>query len=208
MKKILKNNKLTQNIKQATRVTPAPAILLDFIITNKVDTVQRHDVVPQAIADHGLISVEINIKKPEREPVKRTFRQLSGYAPETLSSILMRNAEQLNNIFTTDDVNEQVKIFTDTFIESLDECAPFVTRTIRRPYAHWMNDEILQAIQLKKITYKKKYKHDRVNAVLLTEYKAHKKRVLSIMIINNTNSSYDKEKLQDSAKVTQPPYGK
>ncbi len=60
----------------------------------------------------------------------------------------MRNAVQLNNIFTTDDVNIRVKIFTDTFIERLNECAPFITRTIRRPYAHWRNDEVLQATQL------------------------------------------------------------
>ena len=46
LSQIIKNNKLTQIIKQSTRVTPTSTTLLDVIITNKPDSVLTSDSLP------------------------------------------------------------------------------------------------------------------------------------------------------------------
>ncbi len=62
MANIIKNTKFVQLISKATGVTPNSPTLLDLIITNKADTIQSWDVVPQEIADHDLISITVDIR--------------------------------------------------------------------------------------------------------------------------------------------------
>lgn len=126
--KIIKGNKLTQIIDKATRITPTSSTLLDLAITNKPDTVCFCDVVPQEIADHDLISVMINISKPKRSPVIRTFRHLGDYTKEKLCFKLHQNKHNFNMILNTDDVNRQVDIFNANFINCLDKCAPLLLK--------------------------------------------------------------------------------
>ncbi len=76
--KIIKN-KLTQIIDKPTRTTSASAMLLDLIITNKPDVILSQDVVPQVIADHDLVSVALNVRKPRKLPVIKTFCNLKNY---------------------------------------------------------------------------------------------------------------------------------
>ena len=45
-------------------------------------------------------------------------------------------------MYNTDNVEEQVKIFTKTFTAALDKCAPFKHKTIRKPPARWITNEI------------------------------------------------------------------
>ncbi len=80
--KIIKSNKLTQIIDKPTRVTPTSSTLLDPVITNKPDTIYSCDVVPQEVADHDLISITVDICKPKRLLVIRTFRHLGDYTKE------------------------------------------------------------------------------------------------------------------------------
>ncbi len=110
LSRILKNNKLTQVIDKPTRVTPTSAILLDVTITNKNYIITTHDVIPHVITD--LISVTVNVTKPKRQPVKRTFRHLGGYCKLKLCSLLLENSHYINKILFTDDVNKQVGLFT------------------------------------------------------------------------------------------------
>ena len=79
MTKIIKNNKLSQIISKPTRVTPTSSTLLDLVITNKPDAIHSCDVVPHEVSDHDLISISVNIKKPKRPSVIRTFRHLGNY---------------------------------------------------------------------------------------------------------------------------------
>ncbi len=128
---LIRNNKLTQIIDKPTRITSTSATLLALIITNNPDLVLNHDVVPQVIADHDFISVQINVKKPKRQPNVRTFCHFRDYSKDIFSSILLQNSPAMNKIFLTDNVNEQVNIFTYIFIECLDKCAPIVTKVVR-----------------------------------------------------------------------------
>ncbi len=55
----------------------------------------------------------------------------------------------MNKMFLTDNVNEQVSIFTDTFMKCLDKYAAIATKVVRRPFAQWMSDAIRQAIEVR-----------------------------------------------------------
>ncbi len=79
LKAILNANRLHQIVDKHTRVTPQSAALLDIIAMNKYDAVIHKDVIPNAIADHDLITVIVNITKPKRKTVMKTFRHLGAY---------------------------------------------------------------------------------------------------------------------------------
>ena len=106
---------MTQIIDKPTRTTSTSATLLDLMITNKPDVIISQDVVPQVIADHDVISVVLNVRKPRKLPVVKTFRKLKNYDKDTFCSLLLDNVQNMNNIFLTDDVNKQVDIFNDVF---------------------------------------------------------------------------------------------
>ncbi len=102
-------------IDEPTRVTPTSATLLDLVINNKPDLVLAQSVIPQVIADHDLISIKVNIRKPKRKPVIKTFRHLGKYNKDTLCELLLLEAHNLNQIMETDDADLQINIFNDTF---------------------------------------------------------------------------------------------
>ncbi len=85
-------------------------------------------------------------------PVVRTFRHLGNHNKDDFCFKLFQNNEYFNLILDTDDVNRQVNIFTSTFIDCLDECAPYVTS-----HETWKWDS-------------KKLKFDRVNIALQEQY--------------------------------------
>ncbi len=124
-----------------------------------------YDVVSQGVADHGLISITVDISKPRRMPVLRTFRPLGNYTEDDFCFKLFQNNELFKSILDTDDVNRQIDIFISTFIECLGECAPHVTKEIRRPRAPRMNDDLKEATKLRNET-QKRLKFDRINIVL------------------------------------------
>ena len=149
LSKIIKNSKLTQIIDTPTRITPTSATLLDLVITNNPEIILQHDVVPQVIADHDLISTTIDISKPKRQPIIKTLRHLRNYSQDRFCSILLRNSPDMYKILLTDNVEQQVEVFNNVFMKSLNECAPTATKVIRRPFAPWMSDTIRHAIQIR-----------------------------------------------------------
>ncbi len=172
-------------IDKPTRVTPTSATLLDVTITNKNYIITTHDVIPQVIAD--LISVTVNVTKPKRQPVKRTFRHLGGYCKLKLCSLLLKNSHYINKILFTDDVNKQVGLFTEVFIKCLDACAPIVTKEIKRPFAPWMNDDFRRAINIRN-NAQSNLKAGRHNSRLQELYKKEKKHVRTL--ISKTKADY------------------
>ncbi len=78
-------------------------------------------------------------------------------------------------ILHTDDVNTQVDIFNSNFNKCLNECAPFVTKEVRKPVAPWMNDNIQIAINIRDNIHKT-LKSDRHNPKLQEKYKHEKKK--------------------------------
>ncbi len=81
--KIIKHIKFTQIINKPTRVTSTAVTSLDLAITNRPEIMKFWDVVPQEIGDHDHISITVDITKPKRPSVVRSFRHLRNY-PKTL----------------------------------------------------------------------------------------------------------------------------
>lgn len=189
--KIIKNMKLSQLIDKPTRITPNSSTLLDVIITNKIDIVINSDVVPGTIADHDLITITINVSKPKRQPVTKTMRCLKNYNKNYFNNLLLDKTFVLNYIIHTDDVNAQVKIFTENFKECLDHCAPIVTKEIKRPYAPWINDDI-KAVMKVRDNLQKSLKINRCNVALQKQYKIKKKQVK--MLIQTGKNDYFRDK--------------
>ena len=182
-------------INKPTRITPTSSTLLDVLITNRKESVLDIEVNPSIVADHEQISFCINIKKPKREQVIKTFRCLKNYSAEILCNLLLDQTFVLNTIFNTDDVNIQVGIFNNTFNNALDKCAPIVTREIKRPKAPWINDDLkLEMIERNEI--QKRLKEDRFNEDLNSEYKQKKKQVSSR--ISTARASYFKDEIMKS----------
>ena len=175
---IIKNYKLTQLIERPTRVTPTSATLLDLVVTNKPDHVLAKSIVPLVIADHDLISITIDITKPQRQPEIRTLRHFGRYNKDSLCELLLSESDNFNQIMDTDDVNLQVNIFNEIFISCLDKCAPLVTREVTRPAAPWLSDELRLAMKQRDDT-RSKLSRDRSNTTLQQQYTDEKKVVKS-----------------------------
>ncbi len=108
LSEIIKNNKLTQIIiNKPTRVTATSSTLLDLPNTNKSEIIKSWDVVPHEIGDHELISTTVNITKPKRQPVVRSFRYLGNYTKDSFCIKLLQKTQYFNEIMDTDDVNMQ-----------------------------------------------------------------------------------------------------
>lgn len=76
MSRLIKASKLTQLVNKPTRITHTSSTLLDLIITNKPSSVLICDVVPQQVADHDLVCITVDVNKPKRLPMIKTFRHL------------------------------------------------------------------------------------------------------------------------------------
>ncbi len=159
-----------QLIDVPTRMTATPATLLDLIITNNPDLVLTKVVVPNLISDHDLISIKINIIKPRRQPLIKTFHQLKNYGKDIFCNLMMSEYHGFNKIFDTNNVSLQVHIFNEDFIKCLDICAHVVAKEIIRLYTLWFNDELRNALRKKKAIHNN-LKRDRANILLLEQYR-------------------------------------
>ncbi len=84
MTKLLKSSKLTQLVNKPTRITHASSTLLDLVITNKPNAVLSCNLTPIEIANHDLTGIMVDISKPKKLLVIRTFRHLGGYTKENI----------------------------------------------------------------------------------------------------------------------------
>ena len=142
-----------------------------MIITNNRETIISSDVEPCPIADHDLITINVNLRKPKRAPATtKVTRYMADYSPATFCNILRQECDALREIFNTDDVNKQVNIFTDIFRCCLNACAPLKTIKVRRPHAPWMTDDI-KSVMRERNNAQALLKQDRNNATLQTKYK-------------------------------------
>ena len=178
---------LYQTIENPTRITSTSKTLLDVIITNKLEMVLKSEVVPCPIADHELITIKVNLEKPKRQPVVKTFRSLKNYHANRFCDNLFNRTIDFNLILDTDNVGIQVDIFTKTFLISLDECAPFITQEISRPPAPWISQD-LKAEMKARDELQKRSKQDRTNIALGDLYRTEKKGVSSMLEGVNTLS--------------------
>ena len=138
--------------------------------------ITKFDVLPGPVADHEAISVLLNLKKPKRSPVIKTYRCLKNYSREIFCNLLMNEVVTLNGILNTDEVNTQVEIVSNVMNKSIDDCAPIVTREIVRPPAPWITEDIKKSMK-ERDALQRNLKHDKYNDDLRVNYKEQKKKV-------------------------------
>ena len=187
MIKVIKNLNLTQIIEQPTRITACSSTLLDLLITNKTEFIDRSSVSPSPVADHEMISVIINIRKPKPKSQIITYRCRKHYNANNFCNLLLAESSTLNGILKTDDVHRQVHIFTNTFNICLNQLAPTVTREIKRPFAPWIEDDLKTSIWDKN-KLQTTLKNDRSNIILNEQFKQTKKNVE--FLLNNAKKEY------------------
>ncbi len=127
------------------------------LITSYLSLVFTRNTVPRVIANHDLISIQVNISKPKRKPLTETFRHFWGYSKGILYNPLVSVSHTFNQIMETDDVDLQITVFND-LIKCLDKCASVVTRQITRPLAPCFSDDLRQAIKKRNDTLSKSRK--------------------------------------------------
>lgn len=191
---IISLNNLHQMIDKPTRITPQSATLLDILVTNRPDTLLNKDVIPSNIADHDIITATVNISKPKRPPLIKTFRHLGAYSKDTLCDALLTATPALNVIPSTDDVDVQTNTLTSILTDCLDQCAPLVTTVIKKPFAPWISDEIRSAMATRD-TLQARLKLDRHNTVLQEQYKHERNRVKSLL--RTSEQAYYRDKICD-----------
>ena len=174
--KIIEKARMTYMIKTPTRITEKSSTLIDQIITNSPQKILYSDVLPGPIADHELITITIDMKKPKRRLILRTFRSMKNYTPNILCNLILDESHILNFIFRTDDIGNQVDIFTSVFTKCINSCAPMVTKEIRRPNAPWITDSIKEDMEIRD-ELQRTLKKNRQNIELQQQHKIAKLHV-------------------------------
>ena len=187
MTNVIKTLSLTQIINQPTRITPTSSTLLDLLITNNNEFIDNSNVSPSPVADHEMISVVINIRKPKPSPQTITYRCHKNYNANDFCELLLIETPVLNAILNTDDVHRQVHIFTETFNVCLNRSAPIVTREIERPFAPWIDGDLKRSIYDKN-KLQTSLKKDRSNRILDEQFREIKKNVE--LRINNAKKEH------------------
>jgi len=191
---IIRKNKLKQLINKPTRITEHTSSVLDVIISNRSDLITYSDVIPCQIADHELLTMTIDIKRPKRQPIIKTSRDLTNYDPQSLCQNISASQSTLLEILTTDDVNRQVNILSNVLKNSIDATAPLKTKIVRRPPAPWINEDIKRAIHDRNNTHKF-LKTNRTDIALHSEYKQKKRNVKTL--IHSAKTMYFQNKFND-----------
>lgn len=195
MGKIVRNVKLNQVIDTPTRITSTSATLIDLLITNRTEMIHAFDVIPSPVADHEMITINLDIKKPKCTPIIRFFRTLANYSQNTLCNLLLDKTCTLNTILDTDNVSIQASIVTNVLRSSLDTCAPLVTRQLTRPPAPWLTDDI-RSVMKERDELQKNLKLNRYRNSLQNQYKTKKIQVRNS--IANGKKQLSRSRLNDN----------
>lgn len=190
---IIKKLNLSQLVTKPTRITEESSTLIDILITNKEEAVSACDL-GLSVADHLEITCNINLAKKKPKARIINTRCHSNYSPKILFDDLMANTAALNNIYCTNDVNKQVEIFTSTFIQAIDRCAPRKSIIIRRPPNKWMSEELKSELEKNK-SLQMDFKRTSSPSAKLKMSDSHKtqKKKVKKMLINAKRTYFHKE---------------
>ncbi len=124
MEQVINNTNLNQLEYKPTRTTSLSATLLDLIVTNAEALVLSHDVIACPLADHDLLMLTLDIAKLKRLPLAKMLRDMKNYSSELFCNLLISESKTLHNIYATDDVNTQLKMFMVSSVNALISVHP------------------------------------------------------------------------------------
>ena len=148
-----------------TRVNINSATLLDHAYTSLLKNILLSGVLVTDISDHyPIFSLISNAGKNYKTEKHITIRDFTAFSKDESNKTLQ---EALNkNVVSTMFINEQTKIFLNTFSNTVDKLAPFrkmtqkEKRLKRKP---WSMREILKLIKIKNKMFKNLHSHILIN---------------------------------------------
>ena len=130
---------LYQLVDKPTHLHPTPT-LLDLVLTNVTGLQSSVRVLPEPIADHQPVLINVPIRRNRRRPTKVTARPWSHVDWDALClSLLLMDWEPF---YAADDINDKLALFMERWNAAVDAHCPVVTRTKRRPSCPWLRDNI------------------------------------------------------------------
>ncbi len=148
LKAVLDSNGLSQLINFPTRfdVENGRSSCLDYVITNNINFVTNIESYgPIANSDHIPISFQINAKIPKS---KNFTRHVWNFKRGDFDKLNRKLSEyHWDTIFTLQDLDEIVEMWTDIFLKLARECIPYMEVTIRPSDLPYLTTELRSKIR-------------------------------------------------------------
>ena len=143
---MLESLNLHQHVERPTRITSKSKTMIDHIISNKPNCITYCNVLPcPTISDHDEPFVCINIRTTRFQPRFKFIRHEKKFDKEAF--IRDFSALPFNLVYSTDDPDGKLEIFSSLFKSCLDEHAPVRRTKITRPPAPWLNMKDIRNLQ-------------------------------------------------------------
>jgi hypothetical protein len=135
-------NGLSQHVSEPTH---CKGHTLDVVITRQSEQfINEIQVTDPDLSDHYLITMTMNIPKPEPERKKVTYRKTKDIDIENFRSDIKAKM----NAIRGENVSDLVSNYNSTLTELLDHHAPLQSKTIQlRPHAPWYTNELRESKQ-------------------------------------------------------------
>lgn len=142
------------------------------------------------ITDHFPIVSHLHLKTPQ--PTGTVTNKISKLNKNKLIEILKN--ETWNEVYTSDDLDYAVEIFTNKIKNAVDKSTHTTTiKRMQRKRNPWITGGLLKSISVKNELYKKLSKQPN-NLTIITEYKKYKNKLTQL--IKATKTNYYKEQIE------------
>ena len=154
MLNILQTRLLTQIVNKPTHKKNH---ILDWVVTDDVNSIINIDVTDKCISDHFVVHFEVPFRKPC--PAKRTITcRKKNIDNNSFERGLQNIVTAINSAASTDKVN----LFNSKLKDLLDSHAPLRTRTVTdRPSALWM-DQSIKTLKAERRKAERKWRKDKL----------------------------------------------
>lgn len=128
--------KLKQLVTNPTRKTS----LLDIIAVSDVNLVHsdvsHYDM--HGLTDHQLICCDLDLTYYKPPPKLKIYRNFKEFNVDNFRKDL--DETNWGDIYTTNNIDEKIKILSDRILQLFDTHAPLITRKVSKPRAEWFTD--------------------------------------------------------------------
>ena len=136
---------LTQVITEPTRITDRSATLVDVILVSDQALVTESGVIDTGISDHSLVYCILNCKIPKAEPSYISTRSYKNYDPISFSMAVSQLP--FNQVYLAPDVNTELLIFNQLFLDVLERHVPVKTVKIQNRAVPFVNNDLKAAMK-------------------------------------------------------------
>lgn len=121
--------------------------LLDHILVSDTAFVTQSGVEPCEVSDHDLTYVVLDSIKTEKVPKYLQIRDFSNFEIETFRDSLQNS--ELQSMYRVADIDQKVRIFSNTILHLYDTFAPFRNIRVTKPNSPWLTDNVRLIMSLR-----------------------------------------------------------